>query len=273
MSGRCYSTTAEHKRTPPLVTPYPWTSLCWVKARKGQRSAKARARKGKAKATKDEKDKGAKGNRKGEDNAKATEYFARYCLLCEAWGHMKKDCWQNENNKSGEATASLETPITPGASTTTEPPTARMLIQSDDNEAVPADPTQQCLYSVTKHGSIHNDFLFDFGAATSVRQQSLADSMGGKPSGPGVELRSATRHQFTTTGNTTICLRTRDGTNVAGDTPDCAQEDWSSDVCHITLAMCAILATSSHSAVVVERYSENSLANESSLHELAECIG
>ena len=33
----------------------------------------------------------------------------------------------------------------------------------------------------------------------------------------GVELRSATGHQFTTTGNTTICLRRRDGINVAGD--------------------------------------------------------
>ena len=32
-----------------------------------------------------------------------------------------------------------------------------------------------------------------------------------------MELRSATGHQFTTTGNTTICLRTRDGVNVAGD--------------------------------------------------------
>ena len=32
-----------------------------------------------------------------------------------------------------------------------------------------------------------------------------------------MELRSATGHQFTTTGNTTTCLRTRDGANVAGD--------------------------------------------------------
>ena len=42
-------------------------------------------------------------------------------------------------------------------------------------------------------------------------------SPGGKPSGPEVELRSATGHQFTTTDNTTICLRTRDGINVAKD--------------------------------------------------------
>ena len=32
-----------------------------------------------------------------------------------------------------------------------------------------------------------------------------------------MELRSVTGHQFTTTGNTTICLRTRNGINVAGD--------------------------------------------------------
>ena len=32
-----------------------------------------------------------------------------------------------------------------------------------------------------------------------------------------MELRSATGHQFSTTGNTTICLRTRDGVDVAGD--------------------------------------------------------
>ena len=32
-----------------------------------------------------------------------------------------------------------------------------------------------------------------------------------------MELRSAAGHQFTTTGNTTSCLRTRDGVNVASD--------------------------------------------------------
>ena len=37
------------------------------------------------------------------------------------------------------------------------------------------------------------------------------------PEDLGVELRSATRHQFTTTSNATICLRARDGVNVAGD--------------------------------------------------------
>ena len=32
-----------------------------------------------------------------------------------------------------------------------------------------------------------------------------------------MELGSATRHQFTSAGNTTMCLRTRDVINVAGD--------------------------------------------------------
>ena len=131
---------------------------------------------------------------------------------------MKKDGWWNENAKSAKDTASLETPATPAESTKTEPPITGMLIQSDEGGEIPADPAQW-MYSVTKQESvpIANDFLIDSGAATSVCQQSLADSLGGKPRGPGVELRSATRHQFTTTGNTTICSRTRDGVNVASD--------------------------------------------------------
>ena len=32
-----------------------------------------------------------------------------------------------------------------------------------------------------------------------------------------MELKSGTGHQLTTTGNTTICMRTRDGINVASD--------------------------------------------------------
>ena len=39
------------------------------------------------------------------------------------------------------------------------------------------------------------DFLIDSGGATSVSQQSLADSLGGKPSG--VQLRSAIKHCLT----------------------------------------------------------------------------
>ena len=149
-----------------------------------------------------------KGKVKGKGNAK-TEYFAGYCLQCKGWGHMKKDCWWNENAKSGKDTAYLETPITPAENTKTEPPITGMLIQSDEGGEIPADHGQRT-YSVTKQESVPNanDFLIDSGAATSVCQQSLADSQGGKLRGPGVELRSAARHQLTTTGNTTICLRT-----------------------------------------------------------------
>ena len=129
---------------------------------------------------------------------------------------MKKDCWWNESARSRKDTASLETPITLAADTTTEPSITWMLIQSDECEALPDDPAQW-LYSMTKQESVHNDFLIVSGAATSVCQQRLVNILGGTPRGPGVELRSATGHQFTTTGNTTICLRTRDGINVAGD--------------------------------------------------------
>ena len=117
---------------------------------------------------------------------------------------------------SGKDTASLVTPITPAADTTTEPPITGMLIQSDEGETVPANPAQW-LCSVTKRKPSREEFLIDSGASTSVCQQSLADSLGGKLGRPGVEFRSATGHQFTTTSNTTICLRTRDGVNVAGD--------------------------------------------------------
>ena len=105
---------------------------------------------------------------------------------------------------------------TPDADATEEPSTTGMLIQSDEGEAVPADRTQW-LYSMMKRAYVHNDFLIDSGAATSVCQQSLVDSSGGIPRGPGVELISARGHQFTTTGNMTICLGTRDGINVSGD--------------------------------------------------------
>ena len=92
-----------------------------------------------------------------------------------------------------------------------------MLLHSDDAEVAMPD-SAQWVYSVTRQEPVHNgEFLIESGAATSVCQQSLADSLGGKPNGPGITLRSATGHQFTTTGNTTICLHTRDGVNVSGD--------------------------------------------------------
>ena len=92
-----------------------------------------------------------------------------------------------------------ENPDTPAADEKTEPSITGMLIQSDEGEAIPVDPTLW-LYSLTERKHVHNDFLIDSGAATSVCQQSQVDSLGGIPRGLGVELRSATGHQFTTTG-------------------------------------------------------------------------
>ena len=93
---------------------------------------------------------------------------------------MKNDCWWNESAKSGKDTASLATPITPAANTTTELPITGILIQSDKDEAVPADPSQW-LYSVTKREPSREEFLIESGAATSLCQQSLVDTLGGKP--------------------------------------------------------------------------------------------
>ena len=187
-------------------------------------------------------DKDKKGKGKDKNNVK-TEYFAGYCLQCKGWGHMKK----------------------PAESTKTEPPITGMLIQSDEASEIPADLTQW-MYSVTKQESvpIANDFLIDSGAATLVCQQSLADILGGKPRGPGVELRSDTGHQFTTTGSTTIGLRTRDGVNPR--TLDCKGRlsRWDK---------CVTEAISSSAAVLVERSSTSSLAIESSSSVRVVCIG
>ena len=69
------------------------------------------------------------------------------------------------------------------ASTTSEPPITGMMQPS--NEAAVAMPdSAQWVYSVTRQELVRNgDFLIDSGAATSVCQQSLADSLGGKPGG------------------------------------------------------------------------------------------
>ena len=48
------------------------------------------------------------------------------------WRKAKKDCWCDESVKNGTDTASLETPITPVANTTTEPPIIGILTQSDE---------------------------------------------------------------------------------------------------------------------------------------------
>ena len=71
-----------------------------------------------------------------------------------------KDGWWNESAKNGKDTASLATPITPAANTTTEPPITGMLPQSDDCETVPANPAQW-LYSVTKREPSREEFLID----------------------------------------------------------------------------------------------------------------
>ena len=154
------------------------------------------------------------GKGKGKNNAKATGYFAGYCLHCKGWGHMKKNCWWSATK--GNDTSSLENLDTPAADTRFEPSITGMLIQSDEGEAMPVDLTQK-LYSMTKREYVHNGFLIDSGAATSVCQQSLVDTLGGIPRGLGVELRSARDHQLTTTGDTALSLRTRDGINVASD--------------------------------------------------------
>ena len=184
---------------------------------KGDKKGEGKGKGKKGESSEDEKDKDKKGKGKGKNNVN-TEYFAGYCHQCKGWGHVQKDCWWNENAKNAKDTASLETPTTPAESTKTEPPVTGMLIPSDEGGEIPARPTRW-MYSVTKQEPVlnANDFLIDSGASTPVCQQSLADSLGGKPRGPGVELRSATGHQFTTTGNTTTCLRTRDGVNVASD--------------------------------------------------------
>ena len=183
------------------------------KTGKGDKKGKGKG-KGKGKKSGNRRDKKSKD--KGNANAKETKHFPGYCLVSKAWRHATKDRWWNESAKSGKDTASLETPITPAENTETESSVTGMFIQSDEGDAVPANPAQW-LYSVTKREPSREEFLIDPGAATSVCQQSLADSLGGKPRGPGVELRSPTGHQFTATRNTTICLRTRHGVNVAGD--------------------------------------------------------
>ena len=75
------------------------------KTGKGDKKAKALTTKAKADTARTMRQ-GTKS--KGEDNAKATAYFAGYCLGYKAWGHMK-DCWWNELPKSWKHTSSPET--------------------------------------------------------------------------------------------------------------------------------------------------------------------
>ena len=238
---------------------------------KGDKKGKGKGKSKKSENSKDEKerDEDKKGKGKGKNNIKA-EYFAGY-FNARGWGHTKKDCWWNENAESGKDTASLETPITPAENTKTEPPNTGMLIQPDEGDEIPADDTQW-MYAVTKQESVPNinDFLIDCGAATSVCQQSLADSLGGKPRGPGVELRSATGHQFTATRRFAcahVAVPTLRATfRSRPRTQDCRDQSYLSD-------KCATEATSSRSAVQVERCSTSSLATALSLSVLVACFG
>ena len=137
-------------RMRPLVMLYPWISRCWAKA---TRRAKGKA--GKGEYNKDEKVNDKDGKGKGKANDKTSNHFPGYCLVCKAWRHAMMDCWWNESAKSGKDTASLETTITPAANTATEPPITGMLPQSDEGEAVPANPW---LYSVSKRKPSREEF-------------------------------------------------------------------------------------------------------------------
>ena len=174
---------------------------------KGDEKGKGQCKKKKGENNKGEKGKAEdrKGQGKGKANAKATTYFYGYCLHCKAWRHMKNDCWWNESVKNGKEASSQETSTVSAASTASEPSVTGMLIQSSDAEIGTSDSTQWLCSRTKREPNRIEDFLIDSGAATSVCQQSLVDSLGGKPGGPAIELRSATGHQFTTAGNTTIC--------------------------------------------------------------------
>ena len=142
-----------------------------------------------------------------------------------------------------------------------------MLIQSVESEAVPANPAQW-LYSVTKREPSREAFLIVSGAATSVCQQSLADSLGGKPrrSWCGIQVnywtsvheRPATRrcacaHEMVSTS--------RDDFQIAPKNTGLDCRDQSYQVGQV----CDGWATSSRSAVQAERYSTSSLATALSL--------
>ena len=109
---------------------------------------------------------------------------------------MKKVCWWNDPLlppiQSRKDTASLETANT--AANQLESTMTGMLLQSDGSSTA-VDPTKW-MFSAANRESSKNEFLFDSGAATSLCQQCFSDSLGGKPSGTGVELRSATIHHY-----------------------------------------------------------------------------
>ena len=163
-----------------------------------------------------------------------------------------------ESARSGKDIASAETPITPAANSTTKPPITGMLIQSDEGEIVPANPAQW-LYLETKRDENPVAKSSDSGAATSVCQQSLADSLGGKPRGPGVEQVSHWtsvhdgRHHDDLLAHTRRCQRCGRLSDLTPRILDCRDRSY-------RLGKCATEATSSRSAALVDRYSSRSLA-------------
>ena len=83
---------------------------------------KAKAREAKATKMIRTKTKTRKAKAKARANTKA-DWVLCWILSsqCKAWVHMKKDCCEErERQERGKDTASLETPITPAANTTTE---------------------------------------------------------------------------------------------------------------------------------------------------------
>ena len=90
--------------------------------------------------------------------------------------------------KSGKDSASLVATI----STASQPESlmTRMVLPFQSDGCKAAADTSNWMFSVTKREASENEFVIDPGAATSVSH--LTDSLGGKPSGAGVQLRSAT---------------------------------------------------------------------------------
>ena len=103
----------------------------------------------------DKKGKGKGTRKKGESNKDEKDKYKDKKGKGEGKNNMKKDCWLNENAKSGEDTASLETPITPAESTKTEPPITGILIKAYEGGEILADDAQW-MYAVTRQESVPN---------------------------------------------------------------------------------------------------------------------
>ena len=135
-----------------------------------------------------------------------------------------------EREQSGKDAASLETPISPAASNTTEPPTTGMLIQSDAEETLPADLTRW----MTRYESSSQRF--------PDRRWSCDTSV---PTKPGRQSQRRTQRTWSGTeiGHWTSvhCDGQRDDVLAHarrcqryGCLPGRSQENWTSEVYHIT---------------------------------------